>query len=749
MKTKISPKVFQEKLTQAIGLQNSGQIDTAQNLFLELLKIDPKSSAVLYSLGAIESSKKNFESAHDYIKKLLAISPKFALGHLAMSIIEFNTGKYQESVGSAKKAISIDPKLEAAKAHLETVEVVLKTQVQSGPSASPELTALTSKGIALQNSGDNLGAQEVMISALALDSKNFVALYTLGIISIALGQNDEAVDYFSRAIEFHPTIAQGYHAKGKLLSDLGRYNEALDCYQAGVKVDPSHPGIYINIAALLQFLNRHKEALTTLHEASEIIPDHVMLLEGQGILLTQFKEFKLAATMFQRILEVEPHSKKGNSQLMLCRTHDCDWGDYDEIKARIEQGIQDGSRICAPLTFMGMSADVNLVRLATQGYVNEKFTFTNPALWNGEQYKHPKKRVAFISSDFRIHPVGYLFISMLEKANKSEFELIGISIGINDQSELWRRYRCAFDQYLDCQTKTNLEIAKILRALEVDIVIDLSGHTEGERLDVLSYRPCPVQMTYLGFPGTLCLPFVDYLITDPRTVPPEFRSAFSEKILELEHCYLPRDNSVKPTAKALPKTEYGLPENDFVFCSFNHNFKITPSIFARWMQLLINVPNSVLWLMKLTKDAQSNLLKTATALGVGEDRIVFASRVPSLEDHLARYQHADLFLDTHPYNGHTTVGDSLLCGVPVVTQRGSSFASRVASSLLHDVGMLDNVCDSEESYFQRALFLAQHPEELLKSKTHLTEVLKTSWPRSDEEQSREFFDTLKKIGVHQ
>lgn len=748
MKTKISPKVFQEKLTLAIGLQNSGQPDTAQALFLELLKIDPKNSAVLYSLGAIESGKKNFGPAHDYIKKLLGLSPKFAMGHLAMSIIEFNTGKFKEAVDSAKKAISIDPKLDAAKSHLETVEIVLKTQNQSGSETSPEVNALTSKGIALQTSGDNLGAKEAFLSALALDNKNFVALYTLGIISIVLGQNNEAVSYFSKAIEAHPKVGQGYHAKGKLLSDLGRYTEALDCYNEGIKVDPSHAGMYINVAALLQFLNRQKEALTVLHAASEIIPDHVMLLEGQGILLTQFKEFKLAATMFQRILDVEPQSKKANSQLMLCRAHDCEWGDYAELKTRIEQGIDDGSRICAPLTFMGISSDVNLVRKATQGYVNEKFNFNNPPLWNGEKYNHPRKRVAFISADFRIHPVGYLFISMLEKANKEEYELVGISIGINDQSDLWRRYRCAFDQYLDCQTKTNIEIARILRALEVDIVIDLSGHTEGERLDVLSHRPCPVQMTYLGFPGTLCLPFVDYLITDPRTVPPEYRHAFSEKILELEHCYLPRDNSVKPTAKALPKSEYGLPLDAFVFCSFNHNFKITPFIFRRWMDLLRNVPNSVLWLMKLTKEAQSNLLKAAAAQGISEDRIVFASRVPSLEDHLARYQHADLFLDTHPYNGHTTVGDSLLCGVPVVTQRGSSFASRVAASLLHDVGMMDNVCETEEDYYQRALFLAQHPLELAKYKVHLNQVLKSTWPRSDEDQSKEFFDTLKKIDIH-
>lgn len=745
MKSKLSQKSFQEKLTKAIGLQNSGQTQAAYTLFLELLQSDPKNSAVLYSLGAIESGKKNYETAHQYIKKLLTLSPKFALAQLAMSIIEFNLGRFEAALVHGKKALELDSKLEAAKAHLETVQVVLQTNQSGAAQSSPEISALNSQGIALQNSGDNQGAVSVLLKTIALDENNFVALYTLGIATIALGQNELALEYFTRAVKAHPSIAQGYHARGKLLTDMGRFNEALECYKEGAKVDSKHPGIYINIAALLQFLNRHKEALTVLHEASEIIPDHVLLLEGQGILLTQFKEFKLAANMFQRILEVDPHSKKGYSQLMLCRTHDCDWSDYEMIKSRIETGIQDGSRICAPLTFMGISADVALVKQATLGYVHEKFNTSNPALWSGEVYKHPKKRVAFISADFRIHPVGYLLISMLEKANKDEYELIGISIGINDNSDLWRRYRCAFDHYLDCQTKTNIEIAKFLRALEVDIVIDLSGHTEGERLEVLSHRPCPVQITYLGFPGSLCLPFVDYLITDPRTVPQEFRDSFSEKILELTHCYLPRDNSVKPSVKALSKGEYGLPENGFVFCSFNHNFKITPNIFKRWMQLLKNVPNSVLWLMKLTKDAQANLLKTAQAEGVEEQRIVFASRVPHLEDHLARYQHADLFLDTFPYNGHTTVGDSLLCGVPVVTLRGSSFASRVASSLLYDVSMLDNVTNTEEDYYQRALFLASNPGELDQQRAHLRGVLATSWPRSDEDQSREFFDTLKQL----
>jgi len=745
MKPKISPKVFQERLNQAIGLQTAGDLDKARALFLDLLKLDPKSSAVLYSLGAIESTAKNFEIAQEYLKKLLSLSPKFALGHLAMSIVYSNTGRFEDSISSAKQALLIDDKLAPAKAHLDMVEVLLKTQPVNGAETPPEVISLTSKGVGLQNSGDNVGAEKLLLRALELDPKNFTALYTLGIIYIAYGQHDKALSFFSSAIDFYPTVAPSYHAKGKLLTDLGRYSEALDCYRKGVSVDPKHTGMYLNIAALLQFLNRHKEALTILVEGCQHLPDNIALLESQGVMLTQFKEFKLAGNIFKRILELDPKSPKANSQLMLCMVHNCEWEDFDLIQQRIIKGVDSGSLVCAPLTFTGISGDVRLVKKATLGYVAEKIKSNHPALWTGEVYKHPRKRVAFLSADFRIHPVGYLFISMVEKANKNDFELIGVSVGINDESELWRRYRCAFEHYLDCQTKTSVEIAKILKALEVDIVIDLSGHTEGERLDVLSHRPCPVQMTYLGFPGTLCLPYVDYLIVDPVTVPPQFRDSFTEKILELKHCYLPRDNSVKPSTQPLAKSEYGLPSDAFVFCSFNHNFKVTPSMFAIWMRLLKEVPNSVLWLMKLTQDTQTNLLKTATAAGVDTQRIIFASRVPKLEDHLARYTHADLFLDTYPYNGHTTVGDSLLCGVPVITLRGSSFASRVASSLLNDVDMLENVCETESEYFQRALQLALDPQQLLISKTKLSVALKEFWPRSDEDQSNEFFEALKKI----
>ena len=745
MMQKISAEVFNERILQAIELKDKNELDIAKTLFLELLKLEPKNSALLYSLGALESAKGNFESANNYIDQHLAVSPNFALGHLAKSVILFNARNFESSLQSVQKALSINPIMQEAQLHLSNVETAIKIQTQNKILILHTISELNIKAIELQKNEHIDLAIEAFEKTLSLDENNFVALYSLGVIEVKKVNNEKALEYFNRSIKSHPSEPKSYHAKGIVLAELERYEEALDCYHAGLSVAPATPEIYLNIAQLLQFLKRHKEAILILQKATKIIPNHIPFLESQGKLLIQYKEFKLASKLYEEIIKIEPCNKNAQPQLMLCRTHDCDWHDYDIIKTKILNGIKDRTIVCAPLTFMSISAELPLVKDSTQGYVEGKFKFDRPPLWKGEIYLHAKKRIAFISADFRIHPVGSLFIGILENADKLQFELFGFFIGNNDQSELWTRYKNAFDQSYDCQTKSNHEIARIIYELKIDILIDLSGHTEGERLDVFSRRPAPIQITYLGFPGTLCLPFIDYLIADPITIPIEHKQYFNEKILYLDQCYLPRDKSKQFNRKSRSKKNYGLPEKGFIFCNFNHNFKITPDILAYWMQLLINVPDSVLWLMQLNQQAKINIIKTVESQNIDSNRIIFASRLPDIEDHLARYQQADLFLDTYPYNGHTTVGDALASGLPVVTLRGASFASRVASSLLHDVQMIENICDSEEEYYKRALYLAQNPEEINQLKIHLGTLLKLSWPRENKEQSFNFFEILRKL----
>ena len=360
------------------------------------------------------------------------------------------------------------------------------------------------------------------------------------------------------------------------------------------------------------------------------------------------------------------------------------------------------------MTIMSITDDAELARQCIEIYAKDKYGDPLFKLWNGEKYAHRRKRVAFISADFRIHPVGYLLIEMIENFDKEKFELTGVFTGTPDGSELWKRYRCAFDHYLDAKNIPSYELAKLLRAMEIDIAIDLSGHTEGTRLDVLSHRPAPVQMTYLGFPGTLGLPFIDYLIADPIIIPHDLQKNYSEKILYLPNCYLPRDTQVVPSPTTPKRSDFGLPDKGFIFCSFNHDYKISPSIFKIWMELLRDIPDSVLWLMKLNNNSISNLSKEAEKNGINPNRIIYATRIESINDHLARYRLADLFLDTYPYNGHTTVSDAIYSGLQVVTMKGETFSSRVAMSVANSSSEDHFICSSKLEYYEVAKLLAKN-----------------------------------------
>lgn len=689
-------------IEKALALQSAGELDAAVSIFDKVLKSDRQNAVALYSMAAIESTRKNYEKALSFIQPVTKSHSNFAQAHLAKSVILFNLGQFDDALKAAEKAIHLEPSLQNAKAHLDTVKVAKGMQQPTGQGTSalnPEVQALTQKAIALQGGAEHNDAIALLNQALQIAPNDFAALYSLGISLGATGQKMAALDCFIKATEAAPQLAIGHMAKAQSYADIGLADDALICFDKAIEVDPNYTQAYTNKAALLQAINRHQEALLTLIACVDVDPLNVTALEGQGLLLGQFKQFDLSVNAFKRALEIDPNYSYGEGHLMHARLSCCDWTDYEASRQRIFEGIRAGKKVCGPLTIMSITDDAELARQCIEIYAKDKYGEPLFKLWNGEKYAHRRKRVAFISADFRIHPVGYLLIEMIENFDKEKFELTGVFTGTPDGSDLWRRYRCAFDHYIDAKNMPSLELAKLLRAMEIDIAIDLSGHTEGTRLDVLSHRPAPVQMTYLGFPGTLGLPFIDYLIADPRIIPPELQKHYAEKILYLPHCYLPRDTSVVPSPITPKRSDFGLPEEGFVFCSFNHDYKINPPIFKLWMDLLNETPGSILWLMKLNDVARENLNNTAAAYGIDKYRLIYAERVPNIEDHLARYKLVDLFLDTYPYNGHTTVSDAIVSGARICSMSGGTFASRVASSLLADCSNSINIATDIKSYY--------------------------------------------------
>jgi predicted O-linked N-acetylglucosamine transferase (SPINDLY family) len=379
----------------------------------------------------------------------------------------------------------------------------------------------------------------------------------------------------------------------------------------------------------------------------------------------------------------------------------------------MERRVMAGEAI-SPWVLLGYSGDEILQRHCAANVIRRRFPHPPPLAPSG--YRHGKIRLAYISSDVSHHPVATVVVQLIESHDREKFEVIGIGTNADDGSAPRRRLIAAFDRFLDVHQQAPLAIAEQIRAMEVDIFVDLNGHTQNDNFDVLSHRPAPVQASWLGYAGTTAAPFIDYVIAD-RIVAPD-ADGFTEKLAYLPNCFFPIDTS-RPLGRPPSRAQAGLPQDAFVFCSFNNNWKVTEPVFSIWMRLLAAVPHSVLWLKQAVGKARENLVEAARARGIEPDRLIFAPPAP-LDVHLARHQLADLFLDSLPYNAHATACDALWAGLPVLTRKGSAYAGRVAASMLTAAGLPELITETAEEYEQLALALARDPARLTALRDRLT-----------------------------
>jgi predicted O-linked N-acetylglucosamine transferase (SPINDLY family) len=341
-----------------------------------------------------------------------------------------------------------------------------------------------------------------------------------------------------------------------------------------------------------------------------------------------------------------------------------------------------------------------------------------PPLYRGERYEHSRIRIAYVSGDFRQHPLAQLMAGVFEHHDRSRFETFGVSYGPDDGSELRQRLTRGFDRFIDVAGGSDTEVAELLHREQVDVAIDLGGFTSGGRPHIFSKRPAPVQVSYLGYPGTSGSPVIDYILADEIVIPADQRQFYSEKVVWLPDTYYPNDNLRRIAPETPTRKAAGLPDSGFVFCSFNNSYKITPEVFDVWMRLLREIEGSILWLMASNPSVPDNLRREAASRGVFPERLIFARFVPT-DEHLARHRLADLFLDTTHYNAHTTACDALWAGLPVLTRTGDTFTSRVATSLLHAVGLPEMAVTSLDEYAGLALHLARDPSALAAIKAKL------------------------------
>ena len=395
----------------------------------------------------------------------------------------------------------------------------------------------------------------------------------------------------------------------------------------------------------------------------------------------------------------------------------CSWSGLAESLEEISKKIMVNEKVAQPFPLLALNDDALLHKKSSEIYIQDKYPF-NPVL--GPILKRPKNekiRIGYFSADFKNHPVSFLIAELFELRDRSQFEIYAFSL-VKSTDEIVGRLRLAFDHYIEAQGMSDIEIAQLVRSLNIDIAVDLTGITASSRTGIFSYRAAPIQVNYLGYPGTIGADYIDYIIADRSLIPQESQSCYSEKVVYLPNSYQVNDRKRLISDRQFTRQELGLPENGFAFCCFNNNFKILPATLEGWMRILKAVEGSILWLFQDNSWAAKNLKQEAEKQGIAPDRLVFAERLP-IEEHLARHRQADLFLDTFPYNAHTTTSDALWVGLPVLTLMGQSFASRVAASLLNAIGLPELITNTQEEYEALAIELALNPHKLADIKVKL------------------------------
>lgn len=554
-------------------------------------------------------------------------------------------------------------------------------------------------------------AKALIDSILRINSKNSEALRLLSIVYAMQGDSLSALTAIRKVIKLDPRNGIAHSNHGNILRGLGRNEEAITSYKLALQFAPEYAEAHNNLANLYQELRLYEQSLPGYIKAIELQSDYAEAYTNLGNALSKLKRYEEALQSYIRAYELKPDQKFLLGNILHHKMLICDWLNFDELLSKITFDLRNGKKVIEPFGFQGASSSESDLLLAAEIFSADHF----PSVEGGASSKKDKKRdvirIGYVCGEFRDHATSRLMTGVYECHDKNRFKVIALDNGIDDGSDLRKRIESAVDQIISIKNKSTQAVVGLVRELEIDILINLNGFYGDGRQDVFALRPAPIQVNYLGFPGTIGVNYFDYLIADKIVIPESSQDFYREKVAYLPNSYQANDSKRAISEKNFTRQELGLPDEAFVFCCFNNNYKITPHMFDCWMRILDSVPKSVLWLIEDNPSASKNLRLEAVKRGVSEERVIFAERIP-LPEHLARHRLADLFLDTIPYNAHTTASDSLWAGLPVLTCVGESFPGRVAASLLYAIDLPEMVVDDIREYERLAIELAKNPSEL-------------------------------------
>lgn len=753
---------IRQKLQQALGLHRRGALADAKEIYQDILKQRPDDFDALFLLGVIACQTNNPRQGEELFGKAIRINPDVAeaynnrgnalkdLGRPDEAIADYdkaislrpdyaeaynNRGivfkdlnRLDEAIASYDKAISLKP--DNAEAHnnrgiaLRDVRRLDEAMVSFDRAISlrPNYAAAHyNRGNALQDVGRPEEALASYDKALALNHDDAAAHNNRGNALRDLQRLDEALVSYDNAISLKPDHTVAYNNRGNTFKDLMRFDEALASYDRAISIKPDYAEAHNNRGTLLKRINRLDQALASYAKAIALKPDFSEAHYNRGNALKDAKRLDEALASYDRALSLSPELVGAEGVRLHAKMQLCDWTNFETECANLVSSVRDGKTNTEPFAFLAVSSSPFDQLQCARLWVTKNFPSSQQPRRDGARYLHDKIRVGYVSADFREHPVAYLIAGMIEHHDRSRFDVRAISLGADDKSGIRAQLKESFEVFIDAGAYSDEQIAELVRSSELDILVDLMGFTTYSRTGIFAARPAPIQVNYLGYPGTMGASFIDYIIADETVIPAERKECYFESIAVLPNTYLANDSGRTISDKIFNRSDAGLPSEGIVFCCFNNNYKIQPRIFDRWMRILKQVDGSVLWLFEGNATAAKNLRREAAARGVNAERLVFAKRLPLLSEHLARHKLADLFLDTLPYNAHTTASDALWAGLPVLTCVGETFAGRVAASLLKAIELPELVTTTPEAYEQMAVRLATYPEQLAAIKRKLSE----------------------------
>ena len=670
----VNPNKEQFWISYIDALIKKNQPKEAEENYKNAIKLNPSFVMIHYNIGIMLNNLGRFDEAEAVYKKVIKLKPNFVATYYNLGITLNTLGRFQEAEMNYKKAIELKPNYAEAYSNL---------------------------GITLQSLSRSKEAEASLKKAIELKPDLVEAYTNLAITLNTLDQFEEAEMNYKKAIELKPNYAEAYSNLGITLQSLSRSKEAEASLKKAIELKPDLVEAYTNLAITLNTLDQFEEAEMNYKKAIELKPNYAEAYSNLGNMQKALKRPEEALVNYERAIALKPNMNYLLGALLETKMQLCMWEDLPNYIHKLAKKINNEENVSNPFFVQALIDNPDIHRKSSEIYSKYKFPKSDVLPKISHYYGHKKIRIGYFSPDFKNHSVSYLTAKLYEMHDREKFEIYAFLLGTDTKDEFSTRIKAGVDHFHDVSNMSDRELAMFARTFEIDIAVDLAGFTGKSRQGIFAMSVAPIQVGYIGYPGTMGIDYYDYLIADRTIIPEKSKKYYSENIIYLP-CYQVNDTQNFPKNTSLRRQDFGISEDVFVFCCFNNNYKITPDIFDSWARILKQADQSVLMLYVTNETAIKNLKTEINNRGIDPNRLIFA-KLLARPEYLARYQVVDLFLDTLPSNGGTTTSDALRMGVPVLTCIGESFASRMTASLLNSLDLPELITTTLEQYESLAI----------------------------------------------